>query len=78
MASWHISRFEARPASAVVLRYGAAVTLVAAALGTALILRSENLPHPFTSFSFAANSATGLASALPLSKVEIQNILSRR
>ena len=58
MASWHISRFEARPASAVVLRYGAAVTLVAAALGTALILRSENLPHPFTSFSFAAIAIT--------------------
>ena len=58
MASWHISRFEARPASAVVLRYGAAVTLVATALGTALILRHENLPHPFTSFSFAAIAIT--------------------
>jgi len=42
MASWHISRFDARPASAVVLRYGAAVTLVVTGLGTALILRSEN------------------------------------
>jgi len=58
MASWHISRFEARPASAVVLRYGAAVSLVATALGTALILRSESLPHPFTSFSFAAIAIT--------------------
>ena len=58
MASWHISRFEARPASAVVLRYGAAVSLVATALGTALILRSESLPDPFTSFSFAAIAIT--------------------
>jgi hypothetical protein len=58
MASWHISRFDARPASAVVLRYGAAVTLVVTGLGTALILRSENLPHPFTSFSFAAIAIT--------------------
>ncbi len=36
------------------MRYGVAVILVAAALGTALLLRHENLPHPFTSFSFAA------------------------
>ena len=54
MASLRISRFAARPESAVVLRYGAAIVLVAAALGTALILRHDNLPHPFTSFSFAA------------------------
>jgi transcriptional regulator with GAF, ATPase, and Fis domain len=47
------TRFAARR-SAVVLRYGSAVILVAAALGTALTLRYENLPHPFTSFSFAA------------------------
>jgi len=58
MASWQISRFETRPASAVVLRYGAGVILVAAVLGTALILRYENLPHPFTSFSFAAIAFT--------------------
>src|SRR5216684_4029670 len=58
MASLSISRFAARPASAVVLRYGAAIILVAAALGTALILRHENLPHPFTSFSFAAIAIT--------------------
>src|SRR5216683_1944223 len=38
MASWHISRFEARPASAAVLRYGAGVILVAGALATALVL----------------------------------------
>jgi formate hydrogenlyase transcriptional activator len=54
MVSLRISRFAARPESAVVLRYGAAIVLVAAALGTALILRHNNLPHPFTSFSFAA------------------------
>ncbi len=47
-----------RPESAVVLRYGAAIILVAAALGTALILRHDNLPHPFTSFSFAAVAIT--------------------
>src|SRR5712692_1365014 len=58
MASLHISKFVARPESAVVLRYGAAIILVAAALGTALILRHENLPHPFTSFSFAAIAFT--------------------
>jgi formate hydrogenlyase transcriptional activator len=54
MASLHISRFAARPESTIVLRYGAAVILVAAALGAALILRHDNLPHPFMSFSFAA------------------------
>src|SRR6266436_5331861 len=58
MASLGISRFGARLAWAVVLRYGAAVILVAAALGTALILRHDNLPHPFTSFSFAAIAIT--------------------
>jgi formate hydrogenlyase transcriptional activator len=58
MASLRISRFAARPESAVVLRYGAAIVLVAAALGTALMLRHDNLPHPFTSFSFAAIAVT--------------------
>jgi len=58
MASLRISRFAARPESAVALRYGAAILLVAAALGTALVLRHENLPHPFTSFSFAAIAIT--------------------
>ena len=47
-----------RPESAVLLRYGAAIILVAAALGIALILRYENLPHPFISFSFAAIAIT--------------------
>jgi hypothetical protein len=57
MASWHISRFAERPESAAV-RYGIAVILVAAALGTALVLRHDNLPHPFTSFSFRAIAIT--------------------
>src|SRR6201997_3877284 len=54
MASLRISKFSVRPESAVVLRYGTAVVLVAAALGAAQILRYDNLPHPFLSFSFAA------------------------
>ncbi len=54
MFSQHISKFRVRPDSAFVLRYGVAIVLVVMALGTALILRSENLPHPFLSFSFAA------------------------
>jgi len=58
MASLHISRFAPRPESAIVLRYGTAVVLVAMALGAALILRHDNLPHPFTSFSFAAIAIT--------------------
>jgi len=58
MTSLRISWLAARPKSAVVLRYGAAIILVAAALGMALILRHNNLPHPFTSFSFAAIAIT--------------------
>jgi formate hydrogenlyase transcriptional activator len=58
MACLRISRLAARPESAVVLRYGAAVILVAAALGMALILRHDNLPHPFISFSFTAIAIT--------------------
>jgi formate hydrogenlyase transcriptional activator len=58
MAALHISTFAARPKSVVVLRYGTAMVFVAAALGIALILRHNNLPHPFTSFSFAAIAFT--------------------
>src|ERR1700680_3725366 len=58
MASLRISRLAARPESAVGLRYGVAVILVAAALGMALILRHDNLPHPFISFSFTAIAIT--------------------
>jgi transcriptional regulator with GAF, ATPase, and Fis domain len=57
MAPLVISRMVARPASAV-RRYGAAVASVAVALGTALVLRHYGLPHPFTSFSFAAIAIT--------------------
>src|SRR5258705_464481 len=42
MLSSHISRFSVRPGSAVVLRYGTAIILVAFALGIALFLRHEN------------------------------------
>jgi len=58
MASLHISRFAARRAFAVVLRYGTAAVSVTMALATALLLRHHNLPHPFTSFSFAAIAVT--------------------
>src|SRR5438270_1413143 len=53
-----IPQFTTRPVLAVVLRYGVAVTLITAALGTALILRHYNLPHPFTSFSFVVIAIT--------------------
>ena len=39
-------------------RYGAATILVLAALDLALLLRHYGLPHPFTSFSFAAIAIT--------------------
>jgi formate hydrogenlyase transcriptional activator len=45
-------------AHAVVRRYGAAVISVGVALATALVLRYYQLPHPFTSFSFAAIAIT--------------------
>ena len=54
MLSSRISMFSVRPGSPVVLRYGTAIILVAAALGIALFLRHDNLPHPFISFSLAA------------------------
>src|SRR5207247_583814 len=44
-----ISRLTPRPALAVVLRYGLAVSSVAAALGTTLILRHYNLVPRFIS-----------------------------
>jgi formate hydrogenlyase transcriptional activator len=53
-----ISELTTLPAAAVVLRYGVAVILMVAALGTALILGHYNLPHPFTSFSFVAIAIT--------------------
>src|SRR5882762_943099 len=50
--------FAARRVCAVMLRYGAAAISVGAALATALVLRHYDLPHPFTSFSFAAIAIT--------------------
>jgi transcriptional regulator with GAF, ATPase, and Fis domain len=41
-----------------VQRYGGAVVAVATAMLAALLLRHYNLPHPFTSFSFAAIAIT--------------------
>src|SRR6201993_1848355 len=49
MAFWGISRLTRRPAFAVVARYGLAVTSVATALGTTLILRYYNFPAHFIS-----------------------------
>lgn len=46
--------FGAQRVYAVVLGYGAAVISVAVALTAALLLRHYDLPHPLTSFSFAA------------------------
>jgi formate hydrogenlyase transcriptional activator len=51
-------RFSVRSHFAVALRYGGAVFLVVAALGMASLLRHDNLPHPFISFSFAAIAIT--------------------
>src|SRR6202035_2752262 len=47
-----------RRSGAVVQRYGAAIVSVALAAAVALLLRYENLPHPFISFSFAAIAIT--------------------
>jgi len=58
MASLNSSRFAARPATAFLGRYGTAVISVMLAFGTALSLRHYDLPHPFTSFSFAAIAVT--------------------
>lgn len=58
MSRWAISSFFAKTRFAVVLRYGTAVTLVSMALAAALVLRHDNLPHPFISFSFAAIAIT--------------------
>src|ERR1700758_5760978 len=44
--------------SAVPRRYGAATILVLAAMALALVLRRYDLPHPFTSFTFAAIAVT--------------------
>ncbi len=58
MVRAYMSRFPVRSQFAVALRYGGAVLLVAGALGLASLLRHDNLPHPFVSFSFAAIAIT--------------------
>src|SRR5579864_676857 len=58
MARAYMSRFPVRSQFSVALRYGGSVFLVAAALGLASLLRHDNLPHPFVSFSFAAIAIT--------------------
>lgn len=58
MASLRMTRFPVRSQFTATLRYGGAAFLVAAALGLASLLRHDNLPHPFLSFSFAAIAIT--------------------
>ena len=43
-----------RQSASHLARYGSAILSVAVALAAAVLLRHYNLPHPFTSFSFAA------------------------
>jgi len=50
--------FVSRQSGAPIRRYGAAAVSVALAAAFALLLRHYNLPHPFTSFSFAAIAIT--------------------
>src|SRR5246127_3177863 len=52
------SLFIPRRSGALAQRYGAAVLSVALAASGALLLRHYDLPHPFTSFSFAAIAIT--------------------
>src|ERR1700757_52985 len=54
MDHWLASIFVPRRSGGPVQRYGAALITVAIAAAAALLLRHYNLPHPFTSFSFAA------------------------
>jgi formate hydrogenlyase transcriptional activator len=58
MPHGRISTLAARPAVAVVLRYGLAVASVAAATGTTLILGRLHAPHPFIALSLAAIGIT--------------------
>jgi hypothetical protein len=53
-----ISRFLGHPELTAVRRYGTAVISVGVAVGIALLLRHDRLPHPFTTFSFAAIAIT--------------------
>jgi len=56
--SLRISRFLGRPELLAVRRYGTAVISVGVAVGIALLLRHDRLPHPFTTFSFAVIAIT--------------------
>jgi formate hydrogenlyase transcriptional activator len=56
--SLRISRFLGRPGLLAVRRYGTAVISVGVAVGIALLLRHDRLPHPFITFSFAAIAIT--------------------
>lgn len=58
MDHWLASIFVPRRSGAPVQRYGAALITVAIAAAVVLLLRHYNLPHPFTSFSFAAIAIT--------------------
>jgi formate hydrogenlyase transcriptional activator len=81
MAGSHMSGLPVRSHFAVALRYGGAVFLVVAALAMASLLRQDNLPHPFISFSFVAiaisfwyaGSGPGLL-ALSLSYVTLSHV----
>jgi len=58
MKRWVASIIVPCQCGAPVQRYGAAIIAVAMAAGGALFLRHYDLPHPFTSFSFAAIAIT--------------------
>src|ERR1700757_4750172 len=58
MDHWLASIFVPRRSGAPVQRYGAALITVAIAAAVVLLLRHYDLPHPFTSFSFAAIAIT--------------------
>src|SRR5437868_2149822 len=47
-----------RRGGGIMQRYGAAAVSVATAAAAGFLLRHYNLPHPFTSFSFAAIAIT--------------------
>jgi transcriptional regulator with GAF, ATPase, and Fis domain len=58
MSRLAISTLATRRIFALVMRYGTAAVSVTMALAAALLLRHNGLPHPFTSFSFAAIAIT--------------------
>src|ERR1700680_4225208 len=58
MAELRQSKWIARPAVSVVLRYGLAVVSVAAALGWAQAFLYFHLPQPFTAFALSAIEIT--------------------